>query len=264
MAVPTTAWDETSPAGGQSRGLGDDRIREMKTQIREVIEVDHEMASSGNSVKTGYHNKVTFIEQSVSPSMAENTLMLFAKEVSGKTELFFDSYDSTGTEMQLTSNGNWVGGMVGEVRMWSGTIATIPAGWALCDGDSGRPELTNRFVKGIATDATEPGVNSGGSDNHYHAITHTHTIDHTHDTAHTHSFSGTAAAATGSGPYTGTGPGLTSASNHTHSITGTTTESPRAATGSPDTASTGPTDTANSGTTTTLPPYLELAFIVKV
>jgi microcystin-dependent protein len=35
---------------------------------------------------------------------------------------------------------------VGGIIMWSGTIAAIPTGWALCDGNNGTPNLVNRFV----------------------------------------------------------------------------------------------------------------------
>jgi len=36
----------------------------------------------------------------------------------------------------------------GSIIMWSGAIADIPAGWALCDGTAGRPDLRGRFVVG--------------------------------------------------------------------------------------------------------------------
>jgi microcystin-dependent protein len=36
----------------------------------------------------------------------------------------------------------------GFIGMWSGSLATIPAGWGLCDGAGGRPDLRNRFIVG--------------------------------------------------------------------------------------------------------------------
>jgi|DEB0MinimDraft_6_1074348.scaffolds.fasta_scaffold19456_1 hypothetical protein len=36
----------------------------------------------------------------------------------------------------------------GGIIMWSGSIASIPSGWALCDGTSGTPDLRDRFVVG--------------------------------------------------------------------------------------------------------------------
>jgi microcystin-dependent protein len=41
----------------------------------------------------------------------------------------------------------------GLISLWSGTILTVPAGWALCDGVGGTPNLVNRFIIGTGTDA---------------------------------------------------------------------------------------------------------------
>jgi microcystin-dependent protein len=37
----------------------------------------------------------------------------------------------------------------GVIVMWSGSASQIPAGWALCDGNSGRPDLRGRFIVGV-------------------------------------------------------------------------------------------------------------------
>ena len=34
----------------------------------------------------------------------------------------------------------------GIICMWSGTIATIPSGWNLCDGSNGTPDLRDKFI----------------------------------------------------------------------------------------------------------------------
>ena len=36
----------------------------------------------------------------------------------------------------------------GIITMWSGSNASIPAGWALCNGSNGTPDLRNRFIVG--------------------------------------------------------------------------------------------------------------------
>lgn len=73
-----------------------------------------------------------------------------------------------------------VGIPVGVILMWSGTIANIPTGWAICDGNNGTPNLTGKFIVHADADAGgtyNPG-DTGGSD------THTLTVDempeHTH------------------------------------------------------------------------------------
>jgi len=40
---------------------------------------------------------------------------------------------------------------VGGIIMWSGAINAIPAGWRLCDGGGGTPDLRNRFVVGAGS-----------------------------------------------------------------------------------------------------------------
>ena len=50
---------------------------------------------------------------------------------------------------------------VGLIVMWSGSVGTIPAGWALCNGSNGTPDLRDKFILG-AGGATPPGTAGGG------------------------------------------------------------------------------------------------------
>jgi hypothetical protein len=89
----------------------------------------------------------------------------------------------------------------GLVAIWSGSPANIPAGWVLCDGNNGTPDLRDRFVVGAAGSY---GVGStGGATNHTHSVAmggnatdaagaHTHTLSGSTDaeTGHTHSVPG--------------------------------------------------------------------------
>lgn len=63
---------------------------------------------------------------------------------------------------------------VGGIIMWSGAIADIPTGWALCDGANGTPDLTDRFVMG-AGDTYSPGDTGGAA-----AFTHNSQGAHDH------------------------------------------------------------------------------------
>lgn len=56
---------------------------------------------------------------------------------------------------------------IGAIIMWSGTLASIPEGWQLCNGTNGTPDLRGRFVMGVLT-----GENPGGTGG---STTHTHT-----------------------------------------------------------------------------------------
>ena len=50
----------------------------------------------------------------------------------------------------------------GMIMLWSGTVASIPAGWALCDGTGGTPNLVGMFIAGAGTSPT-PGTNGGST-----------------------------------------------------------------------------------------------------
>ena len=56
----------------------------------------------------------------------------------------------------------------GVIVMWSGAIASIPSGWALCDGSNGTPDLRDRFIGG-AGQSWNPG-HTGGSHTHGHSL----------------------------------------------------------------------------------------------
>jgi hypothetical protein len=64
------------------------------------------------------------------------------------------------------SGGSTHGIPVGGIIMWSGSIATIPGGWALCNGDNGTPDLRDRFVVGAKEDdsgTAKTTVSDGGT-----------------------------------------------------------------------------------------------------
>lgn len=69
----------------------------------------------------------------------------------------------------------------GVIIIWSSASTTIPSGWALCDGNSGTPDLRGCFIYG-AKDDSDVGM-VGGSATHFHttvpslfSATHQHTI----------------------------------------------------------------------------------------
>jgi hypothetical protein len=65
----------------------------------------------------------------------------------------------------------------GGIIMWSGTIASIPAGWVLCDGSNTTPDLRDKFVVGATqddagfakTNITGSLTQTGGDTSHNHA-----------------------------------------------------------------------------------------------
>jgi hypothetical protein len=83
----------------------------------------------------------------------------------------------------------------GLITMWSGSVASIPAGWLLCNGASGTPDLRDRFVVGAGSTYI-PG-NTGGATtatlavvnlpSHQHGISGSGTTGN-NNVGHVHSF----------------------------------------------------------------------------
>jgi microcystin-dependent protein len=148
----------------------------------------------------------------------------------------------------------------GVIVMWSGSIASIPVGWLLCDGTSGTPDLRSRFVVGAGSTYTVGAT--GGADtvtlttaqipSHTHSVTATGSTDTVGD--HIHSINARAnnlGGATGVSLYDGSGNIATRftdpAGAHSHSVSVSGTA---AATG-------------GGGSHENRPPYFALAYIMK-
>ena len=72
-----------------------------------------------------------------------------ATQIADKTITAAQIADNTITAAQLA-----VGAVIptGGIIMWSGTIANIPTGWALCNGTNGTPNLQDRFIVGATVE----------------------------------------------------------------------------------------------------------------
>lgn len=155
----------------------------------------------------------------------------------------------------------------GVIVMWSGSIAAIPSGWFICDGNNGTPNLRDRFVIGAGSAYAVGGT--GGSKDAV-VVSHTHTGSVSGSTgsagSHNHKVRGGAggggtdplygdarnglAGMNGNGPYDlygASNPIVESAGSHSHSFSGSFTTS----------------STGSSGTNANLPPYYALAYIMK-
>ena len=141
----------------------------------------------------------------------------------------------------------------GGIIMWSGTIATIPSGWYLCNGSNGTPDLRNRFIVGAHSDTsgvayttiTGSNTQTGGTKDAI-VVSHTHTATVT-DSGHLHTYNYPSSI------------GLAGGGNNLSAGGGSSTNTSTATTGITVTNST----TGSSGTDQNLPPYYALAFIMK-
>ena len=123
MTVPTTSWSETTPAGSDNISLGDNRIRELKTQIREVIDVDHDFPSSGQATDVGQHKKCTFQEQADLGTGAVNATILGSQTISGKGELVYTDEDDN--DIQITKSGKLKPSTSTTLADWSAIMGLV-------------------------------------------------------------------------------------------------------------------------------------------
>jgi hypothetical protein len=132
----------------------------------------------------------------------------------------------------------------GGIIIWSGSSASIPSGWLLCDGSSSTPDLRNRFVVG-ATSTYAVGATGGSAD--AIVVSHTHTATVT-DPGHAHVY------ATGTVQLALSNQATQLQANNSGNIS-TATQT----TGITVANST----TGSSGTNANLPPYYALCYIMK-
>ena len=174
-----------------------------------AFKIDGFDATAGKKtiVQVGTDNGITLGDATVSPTNAVT--------VNGRVSATSFVGDGSG----LTNIGTQDGAFpVGGIVMWSGTLATIPTGWALCDGTTQNsvvtPDLRDRFVVGTAN-ATNPGTTGGASSL---SLVEANLPSHTHGAGtigdgHSHTFSGTNTHSHGDGDL--------EAGSHSHSLSGT-------------------------------------------
>jgi hypothetical protein len=132
---------------------------------------------------------------------------------------------------------------IGGIIIWSGSIASIPATWQLCNGTNGTPDLRDRFIVGAGTTYA---VNATGGSANAVVVAHTHTATVT-DPGHAHSYDRP-------GPSNAANPPGSSGSTANGATTGTAVTNI-----SVTNASTGV-----SGVNANLPPYYALCYIQKM
>ena len=181
-----------------------------------------------------------------SPALTGTPTAPTASAATSTTQLATTAFVQTALSSSFTS---------GMIMMWSGTIATIPTGWVLCNGSNSTPDLRNKFVIGAHSDtagvaySTVTGSNttSGGTKD-ASVVSHTHTAT-VSDPGHAHSL---VAGLTGSDLVGG-------GSNQIYTRTPSASTTGTASTGISVSNST----EGSSGTNANLPPYYALAFIMK-
>lgn len=255
MTTFTRTWNasyEQSPEDDDDALEGALRIREVREDVRERLEVDHSWAGDAHD---GKHKQVSFIAQGSDPTLDADNFALYCKSVGGKTNLFFK--DEDGTVIQMTGGGVIKGLPPGAIVAFAGAIATgflectgqavsrstyadlftaIGTTYGAGDGSTtfNVPDCTGRTIFGkesVATRLTNAvsgvdGATLGETGGDQLSQQHTHTASSSSDGAHTHTI--TYYTDLGGGGGAGRIDGLTtpagtqtssSSGAHTHTIT---------------------------------------------
>jgi hypothetical protein len=192
-------------------------IRELMAQLK-----DMQSGTDGDNFTVGGNLIVTGTATGATPSVSDDSTKF------ATTEFVRDIIPS------------------GVIVMWSGSVASIPSGWFLCDGNNSTPDLRNRFIVGAGSTYSVAGT--GGSADAI-VVSHTHTATVT-DPGHTHSFT-TNVLGTPSGQQQSGSGALVGGTSYPTTLSATTGISVSNA------------STGSSGTNANLPPYYALAYIMK-
>ena len=159
----------------------------------------------------------------------------------------------------------------GSVMIWSGSAATIPVGWLLCNGTNGTPNLLDRFVTGAgstyAVNATGGAatvtLTQAETPAHVHSFSGVTSTDGVHNhtvTDPTHSHTYNKPDGLGAAPF-GSYLRNTTTFNTTASLTGVTLQNSVSHTHTFTTVS---ASIGGDGSHTNMPPYYALCYVMKI
>jgi len=159
----------------------------------------------------------------------------------------------------------------GSIMIWSGSQATIPVGWLLCNGTLGTPDLRNRFVTGAGSTYAVGGtggvttvtLTQAQTPAHVHSFSgvtstngvHNHTVS---DPTHTHTYNAPTGA--GAAPFGSIFRGVVATASEAV-FTGVTLASDGAHT---HTFTTTSTSIGGDGSHDNMPPYYALCYVMKI
>lgn len=139
----------------------------------------------------------------------------------------------------------------GIIVIWNGLATNVPAGWALCDGTQGTPDLKNKFVLGVDqnnNNSTYRTIGQGGG-----SLTKSFTLDVSQMPAHNHDVL-----------YTGDSRGAYNANGNNNTIMVADRGGSYIQGNVPNTPLIKNTGGGQPVTIDNMPPYLVLAYIMKL
>jgi hypothetical protein len=244
-----------NPSSTDQIAEGDNHIRLIKAAIRATFP----NISAAVTPTAAQLNAITDLAPLASPALTGTPTVPTAAAGTNTTQ-------AASCEFVL-QNGVPTGG----IMMWSGSVASIPSGWVLCDGANNTPDLRGRFIIG-AGDAYAVDATGGSADavvvSHDHAANSSSiSTSSVVDQGHSHKYALGEYATPGNYDY---------GQNQNHENYDHQGDGPRGYQCDTNVQTTGITVSTNTTTTTdvvpagesgagkNLPPYYALAYIMKV
>jgi hypothetical protein len=197
--------------------------------------------TGATNLRLGYDQEYSWIQSHGAKPLAINPI---GNNVGVGTNTPQTQLDVVGTvkATKFVGEGAFVAGMI---MMWSGDSRNIPTGWALCDGQSERPDLRGKFIIGGNGQDQDK---TGGAANHTHPHTHIYAssnVTTTSNGAHNHGISTGRGGTWSLNPSAGS-TSMDDAGVHSHSL------------------SLPSTNVNTDAKVDHLPPYYTLCFIIKL
>jgi len=152
----------------------------------------------------------------------------------------------------------------GAILLWNGSVGSIPAGWYLCNGSNGTPDLRDRFVVGAGSSYA---VNATGGSANAILVSHDHTYSGNTNSAgaHRHGLNGNAGGSLKVlGGETAKVAGISSSPTSESFVTSYGGANVMSEEGTHSRSFSGTTSAnGSSGTNANLPPYYALCYIMK-
>jgi hypothetical protein len=159
---------DSNPSGSDSISQGDDHLKLIKSVLQSTL-------PNANAALNGVHTGAVEPTSTSAGQLWFDTSGAGVLKVRDKADSAYDDVDTTSTALPS-----------GIISLWYGSIASIPSGWALCDGSVAgsitTPDLRDRFIVGAGTGGSYAvGATGGSTTSGPHTLTAAQMPTHTHN-----------------------------------------------------------------------------------
>lgn len=276
--VTTRSWVQGTYHDGKNahqERLASEAARDLSEQYRNTAQEHRDAAAASASAASSSESNAASSEASAASSAtsagaSKDKAQAWASQETGEVEPGLKSALQYAQDAQAAADSVDTARLVptGVILMWSGTISTIPEGWALCDGTNGTPDLRNRFIVGAGASYAE-GATGGATSKttstdgaHTHSISVSvggHTLALSRIPSHSHSYvRGAGTWNTSGGSDSDASAGNRKANSYNSASAGSSYSHSHSGSGSSGSAG------GHSHTVNVVPPYYALALIMKL